>query len=309
MVRRFIQCLPILLAVSLLTLSLVAISHEFKDHNPAEILHYLGNLTTIRKIGVIALTSLGYLIMTGYDFLGFYYINNFLKPSKIIITAFISYAVGNTLGFSALSGTAIRYRFYGGWGISKLKIAQLIVFTNLTFWVGLLGVSGVVFLVDPLSLPKILKLPFTSAHPIGLFFLGLVSIYFTISFFRKKPLKIGSELIDFPSSKLSLASICIAAIDWGVASGVLYLLLPVSKIVSFPGFFGIYILGLIAGLISSVPGGLGVFETVILFSLPNTISQADILGGLIAYRAIYYFLPLIVAIILLIIKEIQQQRV
>ncbi|CCQ70266.1 hypothetical protein CWATWH0402_2752 [Crocosphaera watsonii WH 0402] len=58
---------------------------------------------------------------------------------------------------------------------------------------------------------------------------------------------------------------------------------------------------------STVPGGLGVFETVILFSLPNTVSQADILGGLIAYRAIYYFLPLIVAIVLLIIKEIQQQ--
>ncbi|MGK7954979.1 MAG: hypothetical protein AB4063_06930 [Crocosphaera sp.] len=309
MVRRFIQCLPILLAVSLLTLSIITIRHEFQEHNPVEILNYLANLTTIRKIGVIALTSLGYLIMTGYDFLGFYYINNVLKPSKIILTAFISYAVGNTVGFSALSGTAIRYRFYGGWGISKLKIAQLIIFTHLTFWVGLLGVSGVVFLVDPLSLPKILKLPFTSAHPISFIFLVLVSVYFTVSFFRKKPLRIGSELIEFPSTKISLASISIAAMDWGVASGVLYLLLPLSKNVSFPGFFGIYILGLTAGLISSVPGGLGIFESVILLSLPNTISQADILGGLIAYRCIYYFLPLIVAIILLIIKEIQQQKI
>ena len=60
---------------------------------------------------------------------------------------------------------------------------------------------------------------------------------------------------------------------------------------------------------STVPGGLGIFETVILLSLPNTISQADILGGLIAYRTIYYFLPLIVAIVLLIIKEIQRQRI
>ncbi|MDJ0661765.1 MAG: hypothetical protein QNJ42_20120 [Crocosphaera sp.] len=308
MVRRFIQCLPIFLAISLLILSIITITHEFKDHNPADILNYLSNVTTIHKIGVIALTSLGYFIMTGYDFVGFYYINQILKPSKIIMTAFISYAVGNTIGFTALSGTAIRYRFYGSWGISKLKIAQLIIFTHLTFWVGLLGVSGVVFLVDPLSLPKILNLPFTSAHPIGFVFLILVSVYFLISFFRKKPLKIGSEFITFPSPRISFTSIVIAGMDWGVASGVLYLLLPLSKTVSFPGFFGIYILGLTAGLISSVPGGLGVFETVILLSLPNTIPQADILGGLIAYRAIYYFLPLIVAIILLIIKEIQQQR-
>jgi uncharacterized membrane protein YbhN (UPF0104 family) len=159
-----------------------------------------------------------------------------------------------------------------------------------------------------LSLPDILKLPFKSAHPLGIFFLILVSIYFIISYFSKKPLKIGSELISFPSPTISLASIGIAAVDWGIASGVLYLLLPLSKIISFPGFFGIYILGLTAGLISTVPGGLGVFETVILLSLPETISQADILGGLIAYRAIYYLLPLIVAILLFIIKEIQEQR-
>ena len=307
MFRRFIQCLPILVAVSLLSLSIVTISNEFQAHNPADILHYISNLTTTRKFGVIALTSLGYLIMTGHDFLGFYYINQFLPPSKIVMTAFICYAVGNTIGFTVLSGTAIRYRFYGRWGIYKLEIAKLIIFININFWVRLLGVSGVVFLVDPLSLPKTLNLPFESAYFIGLIFLTLVSIYFIISYLRKKPFRIGAHLIYFPTFKVSLASIFLAAMDWGIASGVLYLLLPLSEIISFSGFFCIYILGLTAGLMSTVPGGLGVFETVILFSLPNTVSQADILGGLIAYRAIYYFLPLIVAIVLLIIKEIQQQ--
>ena len=137
----------------------------------------------------------------------------------------------------------------------------------------------------------------------------LVAIYFIISYLRNKPFKIGSYLIYFPSLKVSLASIFLAAMDWGVASGVLYLLLSVSEIISCPGCFDIYILGLTAGLMSTGPGGLGVFKTVILLSLPNTIDPADILGGLIAYRAIYYFLPLIVAIVLLIIKEIQRQRI
>ena len=170
MVRRFIQCLPILIAVCLLTLSIVTISNQFESHNPADILHYLSNLTTTRKVGVIALTSLGYFIMTGYDFLGFYYINQFLPASKLVMTAFISYAVGNTVGFTMLSGTAIRYRFYSRWGISKLQIAKLTVFININFWMRLLGVSGVVFLVYPLSLPEILNVPFESAYFIGLFF-------------------------------------------------------------------------------------------------------------------------------------------
>ena len=308
MVRRLLKGLPIVLALLFLIVSIKIIIHEFKEHNLSEILDYLSTLSYRRKMGVIALTSLGYLTMTGYDLLGFRYLGKYLKPSKIMLTAFISYALGNTIGFTAFSGTAIRYRFYRLWGIPSFQIAQLIIFTHLTFWVGLLGVSGVVFLVDPLSLPRILNLPFKSAHPIGWIFLTLVSLYFLVSVFRKKPLKIYSKLINFPSPKISLASICVAAIDWGLASGVLYLLLPLSKVVSFPGFFGIYILGLTAGLISNVPGGLGVFETVILLSLPPTISQGDILGGLIAYRTIYYFLPLMVAMGLFIIKEIQYHR-
>ena len=308
MVRRLLKGLPITLALLFLIISINIIIHEFKEHNIYEILDYLSSISAPRKIGAIALTSLGYITMTGYDLLGFRYLGQYLKPSKIMLTAFISYALGNTIGFTAFSGTAIRYRFYRLWGIPGFQIAQLIIFTHLTFWVGLLGVSGVVFLVDPLSLPSILKLPFQSVHAIGLFFLSLVSLYFIVSFLRKKPLKIGSKLINFPSPKISLASICIAAVDWGLASGVLYLLLPLSKTVSFPGFFGIYILGLTAGLISNVPGGLGVFETVILLSLPATISQGDILGGLIAYRTIYYFLPLTLAMGLFIIKEIQHHR-
>ncbi|MDJ0510309.1 MAG: hypothetical protein QNJ64_13800 [Crocosphaera sp.] len=308
MVRRLLKGLPIALALLFLIVSINIIINEFKEYNISDILDYLSTISYGRKIGAITLTSLGYVTMTGYDFLGFRYLSQYLKPSQIMLTAFISYALGNTIGFTAFSGTAIRYRFYRLWGISSFQIAQLIIFTHLTFWVGLLGVSGVVFLVEPLSLPSILKLPFKSAHPIGLVFLSLVSLYFIISVFRKNPLKIGSKLIDFPSPKISLASICIAAMDWGLASGVLYLLLPLSKTVSFPGFFGIYILGLTAGLISNVPGGLGIFETVILLSLPATISEGDILGGLIAYRAIYYFLPLMLAMGLLIIKEIQNHR-
>ena len=213
MVRHLLKGLPIALAFLFLIVSINIIIHEFKEHSLWDILDYLKTLSSGRKIGAIALTSLGYITMTGYDLLGFRYLGQYLKPSQIMLTAFISYALGNTIGFTAFSGTAIRYRFYRLWGISSFQIAQLIIFTHLTFWVGLLGVSGVVCLVDPLSLPSILKLPFKSAHPIGLLFLSLVSLYFIFSYLRKNPLKIGSEVIYFPSPKISLASISIAALD------------------------------------------------------------------------------------------------
>ncbi|ACK64886.1 conserved hypothetical protein [Rippkaea orientalis PCC 8801] len=307
-IRSVSKVLPIALAVLLLSVSIKTIIHEFKDHSWQSIWQYLQTISNTRKMASVALTGLGYLAMTGYDILGFQYINQVLERTKIAGTAFISYAVGNTIGFSAFSGTAIRYHFYSSWGVSKLKIAQLIVFTHLTFWLGLFGVSGVVFLVDPLTLPKVLKLPFNSVHPIGFIFLALVAIYFVIGYFWKSSLRIGSEEIVFPSPEMSLQLIALAAVDWGLACGVLYLLLPLDHSMSYPGFFGIYILALTAGLMSTVPGGLGVFDTVILLLRPDSISAPDILGALIAYRIIYYILPLIIALGLFIIQHFQKHK-
>jgi len=307
-IRRLSQALPILLMIFLLTLSIKTIIHELKNDSWQNIWQYLQGIPKLHKLGAITLTGLGYLVMTGYDLLGFQYIRQTLAPTKIATTAFISYAVGNTIGFTAFSGTAIRYRFYCGWGISKGKIAQLILFTHLTFWLGLFVIGGIVFIIDPLTLPSVLNLPFDSVHPLGLIFLFLVFIYFAVGYYWKRPLQFGSESILFPSSKISLQLIAVSCLDWGLACSVLYLLLPAASGWSFPGFFGIYILALTAGLISTVPGGLGVFETVILALRPASMPATDFLGALIAYRIIYYFIPLIVALGLFITYELKQNK-
>lgn len=306
--RSFLKILPIVLALFLFSVALITIDYELKEHSWQSIWQYLKTIPKTHKSMAIVLTILSYSTMTAYDLLGFRYIRQSLAPTKIAFTSFLSYAIGNTIGLTAFSGTAIRYRFYGAWGISPLKIAKLIIFTHLTFWLSLFAISGVVFIVDPLTLPDSLNLPFDSIHFIGIIFLFLIAIYFTISVFWKHPVKIGSELITFPSPQLSTALIAVAVIDWSLAAGVLYLLLPVKTALSFISFFGIYILALTAGLISTVPGGLGVFETVILLLRPPSVAAPDILGALMAYRAIYYFLPLIVALGLLIFQEIKQQH-
>lgn len=46
-----------------------------------------------------------------------------------------------------------------------------------------------------------------------------------------------------------------------------------------------------AGVVSNVPGGVGVFETVIILLLPDQIPGDAILAALLAYRIIYYLLP------------------
>ncbi|WP_373478536.1 hypothetical protein [Geminocystis sp.] len=300
--QKIRQLIPILFILILFSVSIIAITSELKKYSIESVWLYLNNIPRWHKITALLITILGYGLMTGYDLLGFIHIRQKLASFKIAFTAFISYAVGNTVGFTAFSGTAIRYHYYGLWGISKIKIAELIVFTHVTFWLGLFSVSGIVCLLDPLTLPAVIKLPFKSIHPLGFIFLGFVILYFIASVTIKHSLKFGDDEITFPKPIISLGSILVTAFDWGLAASVLYLLLPIHTHLSFIGFFGVYIVALTAGFISNVPGGLGVFETVMLYLRPDAIAAPEMLGGLIAYRLVYFFVPLIVALILVVIQ-------
>lgn len=294
-----------LFGLLLLVLSLWAIAHELHEYNYRDILNSLAAIPKSRLSWAIWLTALGYLVMIGYDILGFNYINRSLNWNKIAFTNFISSAFSNTIGFALLTGSAIRYRFYANWGVSAIAIAQVIAFANFTFWLGMFAVAGLLFLINPLKIPTQLHLPFATVRPIGVIFLLLVVVYLLGSIFIKQPLIIREHEFRFPSIKISLAQIAISSFDWILAAAVLYALLPSNISLSYLDFLGIYLLAMFAGVVSNVPGGLGVFETIILLILSSKISAAAVLGSMLAYRGVYYFLPLLVAAGLLGLYEIR----
>ncbi|MBD2413362.1 hypothetical protein FACHB389_13755 [Nostoc calcicola FACHB-389] len=292
----------------LLVLSLWAIAHELHEYNYRDILNSLVAIPKSRLSWAIWLTALGYLVMIGYDILGFNYINRSLSWNKIAFTNFISSTFSNTIGFALLTGSAIRYRFYANWGVSAVAIAQVIAFANFTFWLGMFAIAGLIFITNPLTIPPQLHLPFATVRPIGVIFLLLVAIYVLGSILIKQPLIIRQQEFRFPSLPISLAQIAISSLDWILAAAVLFAVLPSNTALSFLDFLGIYLLGMFAGVVSNIPGGLGVFETVVLLFLSSKISAAAVLGSLLAYRGVYYFLPLLVAAGLLGIYEIKFGR-
>ncbi|MEH2320873.1 lysylphosphatidylglycerol synthase domain-containing protein [Nostoc sp.] len=305
MLKKFRLKFSTLFGLSLLVLSLWAIANELHEYNYRDILNSLAAIPKSRLSWAIWLTALGYLVMIGYDILGFSYINRSLSWNKIALTSFISSAFSNTIGFALLTGSAIRYRFYSSWGVSAVAIAQVIAFANFTFWLGMFAVAGYLFLVNPLKIPSQLHLPFATARPIGVIFLLLVAAYLLGSIFIKQPLIIRGQEFRFPSFKISLAQIAISSFDWILAAAVLYAVLPSNISLSYLDFLGIYLLAMFAGVVSNVPGGLGVFETIILLILSSKVSGAAILSSLLAYRGVYYFLPLLVAAGLLGLYEIR----
>ncbi|MBD2450621.1 UPF0104 family protein [Nostoc sp. FACHB-152] len=288
----------------LLVLSIWAIANELREYNYHDIFNAIAAIPQQRLAWAIGLTVFGYIVMAGYDILGFAYINRSLHWQKIALTNFISSSFSNTIGFALLTGSAIRYRFYSKWQVSRIAIAQIIAFVNFTFWLGMFTVAGLIFLIHPLKIPTQLHLPFTTVRPLGVIFLCLILIYLIASFTIKQPLIIRNHEFRFPSFPISLMQIIISSLDWMFAAAVLYALLPTYTPLAYLDFLGIYLLAMFAGIVSNVPGGLGVFETVILLILSAKISAVAVLGSMLAYRGVYYFLPLLLATGLLTFDEI-----
>lgn len=283
------------------------IHQELQQYSFQEI---LGSLAAIPAnfLGLaIAFTLMNVLVFTGYDTLAVGYVRHPLPYCKTALTAVVSIPISNSIGLALLSGSAIRYRFYSAWGLSALEIAQIIAFCNLGFWLGLFAVGGVVFLVQPIVIPALLQLPFNSAQPLGWIFLAVVIGYLLWNLFSYRALRIGIVVFPHLPFLLALGQVGIAAMDWALAASVLYALLPPEMSLSYANFFGIYLLGQIVGAIGNVPGGLGVFETVIYLLLSPSIPAASVLGALIAYRGIYYLVPFCFAVTLLGLYEVKQR--
>ncbi len=87
-----------------------------------------------------------------------------------------------------------------------------------------------------------------------------------------------------------------------MAAAVLYTLISTDDI-SYFSFLNIYLLAMGAGSISSVPGGAGVFETVVILLLDGKVPGDAVLAALLVYRIVYYLLPFAIALFLLFVQE------
>jgi phosphatidylglycerol lysyltransferase len=308
MKKKLLHSLGSLFGILLFALALWVLHHELKEYHYHDVIRSVAEIPGRYLFIALALTILNYLIMTGYDTLALRYIRHPLPYTKIALASFIGYAFSNNIGLSMIAGASVRYRLYSAWGLSALDITKVVAFCSLTLWLGFFSLAGVIFLFEPMTIPKTLHLPFSSLSPLGIIFLLLVGGYFVWSFFRKRPLKFWGWEFPLPSTRLFLVQIAVASLDWAMAGSVLFALLPATATLSYPWFLGIFLLAQIAGLASQVPGGIGVFETVILLLLSSKLPAPSILGPLLAYRGLYYLFPLSVAVVLLGTNELLRKR-
>lgn len=297
-----------LLSVAMLCLALWALHRLASEVSYREVARYVHGLENHRIALAVLLTAGSYGMMILYDWFGLAYIGKRLPGPQVSLISFISYAFSNALGMALLISGSIRYRFYIQAGLNTAEVARVVVYTTLSFWLGLCALTGVTLLLVPVppSLPLAsLRMPVAAV-------LTLVPLLWLVGGrVLGRPLRIWRWRVNLPSPLIAARQILVGAVDWGLAAYVLYLLMPNDVDTGFGHFLAIFVLAQIAGLVSHVPGGLGVFEAVMLAGFGaagNQGLEAPILGALAAYRLIYYFLPLFAATLVVLWREARGLR-
>ncbi len=284
-------------AVALWVLHYVMQSFRYQDVTAA-----IHGIPKRRIVWSCLFTCLNYVVLTFYDLLAFQYIKKVLSYGRIALTSFIGYALSNNTGSLAIiAGTSVRFRMYTSWGLPLQEITRVVVFSSITFWSGFCALAGSSLTLHPVAIPSIIKLPIKSSLGIGLIFLCIFTAYllFNILPIWKRPLEFRG--VQFPRVPFTLLikQIAVSSLDWILAASCLYCLLPTSLSISFSAFLNFFLLAQVLALISNVPGGLGVFEGLMVLLLSPYAPASDLLAFLIVYRVIYYLFPLGIAAVLL----------
>jgi phosphatidylglycerol lysyltransferase len=302
--KKWLKLILIFVGLLIFIAALHLLNSQIKSINLKEIQIALSNISNINIAIAMLCALLYYTLLGGYDIVAFHHINNKapLKPREIFFSCFISNAIGNNTCYSMLFGGSLRYRLYSMYQVSMLDITKVIFFSSATIWLGLFATGGLSFVIDPVSLSDATGHNITT-RSVGIVFLAILITYIILCSLNLKSVKILKWNISFPSIKTAAIQILLATADWIMASLTLYILMP-PDIVSYFVLFKVFLVAQLLGIISQVPGGIGVFETSIAILLPNIISNPAVIGGLLAYRAIFYFLPLSIALLTLSVYEI-----
>ena len=264
-----------------------------------EIEESVRSIVAFRLATAFFFVILSYLCLGGFDALAVRYAGKPLPLRQTSLASFTALSIGHNVGLAALSSGAVRYRFYTRWGLTGEDIAKVIVFCGATVCLGLGTLAGLALLLQPGEAADLLGLDRTARLALGLLCLAGPAAYLLICAFVRRPLVVRSWRFEPPAIQLALGQIVIGTLNFACVAASIHQLLASFTDAGYLNVASAYVTANIAALISHVPGGLGVLEATMLGILPTSAS----IGALIAFRVLYFFVPLAVGVPTFLVTE------
>jgi uncharacterized membrane protein YbhN (UPF0104 family) len=302
--RQLSPWLSIPIGLALLAGAAWLLRHVLQKYSLSEATDVLHAMPWWRLELSVVITALGYAALAAHDYLALIMIRRKLPVRHVALAAFVAYAFANSAPFSFVVGGALRYRYYSRWGLSPRATTRVVTIGLTTYALGLLFSAALALTAGAYRLPHILHLPFQTSRPLGIIAGAIFVGYLAWVVVRERTGR-PAHRRRRATFLNTLAQIGVSLADWILSAGALYVLLHTSQSVAINTFFGVFILGQLVALIAQIPGGLGVFDAVMIWGLEPGVRAPTTLAALVAYRLIYFLLPLVIATGILAMSELK----
>lgn len=295
-----------LLAVSALAIFLFAVwvlQKSLAGMRWAEVQAHLHSLPAANIALALLCVAASYGALSGHDWLALRFVGARIPWHQLAPTSFIACAIGQNLGMTPLTAGAVRLHGYRRLGLSTAQVGGVVAFCAITFGLGVNLLLNISLWLAPETAAQVLGISIAGVRTLGLCtLLGLAGWFWLTLGRRDRPFTLGGHRFSPPTARVTSRQLLVGAADLTASAAALYCLMPDLAGLGFLAFLGSYVLAMAAGIFSSVPGGLGVFESVLLLTLP-TAPQAEVIGAALAFRVCYFLLPFMLAMLWLAVRE------
>lgn len=297
--NRLIRVLPPLVSAAIIALAATVLYRHLDSIDAADIARRFAAIATHDLALAALFTLLAFLSLAVYEVAMLRYIAAGMPAWRPFLTALIAYPVGHAVGFGALSGGALRYRIYSAAGLSTFDVGKVVVLSAMPYAAGLGVLCAASLVLDATEAGTLLQVTPRTAIFAGSALL-LAHLAYVVAVLRVRgPVSLRWFQLELPSPRLTLVQYALGLVDALCGIAVLYVLLPDSLHIGFLSFAAVYVIAIFVGLLSSVPAGLGVFESMLLLMLRDVEPDA-LLGSVLAYRLVYELVPLAVGVLLFV---------
>ncbi|MDB5459007.1 MAG: hypothetical protein JWO72_748 [Caulobacteraceae bacterium] len=298
MARPSLKALFRVLPLLLLAVAAWVLWRELHGINPNAVRHAIVLWGPGRALAAVILSLFVYLLLAVNEQIALRWAGVKVPLLTGLRNAFVAFALANTLGFGFLVGGALRANSYRSWGVGLGKVAQVTAYGTITFALGVLALAGGLLLHASDMVYQQLHLePFIGRLVGGLMWVGL-ALYATAGALAPSRLRIFKFEFKPPRPGLTLVQILFGAADLVLGAVVFWLLLG-RNAPHFSDLLSAYVTSIMAGLLSGVPGGAGVFETVMLQLLPG-VDRTNLAAAFLGFRLFYYLTPLALGLLVLV---------
>ncbi len=246
----------------------------------------------------VTFTALSFVALIGYEFYAVQFTRRRLPMPLVALYSFITQGIAHATGFAILVGATVRYKLYSARGFDLIDVAKIQIYFTTAFGLAVFTLGGLALLLDPGPLAAATDIATLWWRIVGTVLLVAVAGVVLVGAVMHRRFRLFGHLVDLPGLSATILLILLGVGDLLGIAAALHVLLPADLHLGFFQTLNIFVAALALGLVSNVPGSLGVFEgAVVLLIGPSPGLAAPLISSLIMFRAVYYMLPLLLAIL------------